>query len=95
VPVHDPLPSPAAAMKRRFWRIFRLLVLLSIVIAGIAIIMVSRGDSRLHINMLIATGLGTALMVLLGTSLMTLTFLSADSGHDEAAADQIQYKEKE
>jgi hypothetical protein len=72
-------------MARRFWRIFRLLVLLSIVIATIAVLLVSQGDPTLHINMLIATALGTGFTVLLGTSLMTLVFLSADSGHDEAA----------
>jgi hypothetical protein len=72
-------------MKRRFWRIFRLMVVLSIVIAAIAVILVSRGDPTLHIHMLIATGLGVGFTVLLGTSLMTLVFLSADSGHDEQA----------
>jgi hypothetical protein len=73
-------------MKRRFWRIFRLLVLLSLVVAAIAVILVNRGDTSLHINMLIATALGVGFTVLLGTSLMTLVFLSADSGHDDAAA---------
>ena len=82
-------------MKRRFWRIFRLLALLSIVIAAIAVVMVSEGDPTLHINMLIATALGVGFTVLLGTSLMTLVFLSADTGHDDAAAEQLQYKEKE
>ena len=72
-------------MARRFWRIFRLLVLLSIVIAAIAVLLVSQGDPTLHVNMLVATALGTGVTVLLGTSLMTLVFLSADSGHDEAA----------
>ena len=86
MPVHDPLPSPRQSMKRRFWRIFRLLVLLSVVIAAIAVILVSAGDPTFHINMLIATALGVGLTVLLGTSLMTLVFLSADSGHDEEAA---------
>jgi hypothetical protein len=36
--------------------------------------------------MLIATGLGTGVTMLLGTSLMTLLFLSSSSGHDEAAS---------
>lgn len=83
-------------MKRRFFRIFRLLALLSAVIAAIAVILVNRGDSTLHINMLIATALGVGFTVLLGTSLMTLAFLSADSGHDEAAATPLfDHKEKE
>jgi len=82
-------------MKRRFWRIFRLLALLSIIIAAIAAILVSRGDSTLHVNMLIATALGTGLTTLLGSSLMSLAFLSADSGHDEAAASPAHHEEKE
>jgi len=74
VPDPDPLPSPRGIMKRRFWRIFRLLILLSIIVAVI------------DANILVATALGTGLTVLLGTSLMTLVFLSAESGHDDAAA---------
>ena len=85
VPVHDPVPSPHDSMKHRFWRIFRLLVLLSVVVAGIAMILVSRGDPTLHVHMLIATGLGVALTVLLGTSLMALSFLSSSTGHDAQA----------
>ena len=76
-------------MKQRFWRIFRLMLLLAVVIAAIAMILVAQGDPTLHVNMLIATGLGVGITVLLGTSLMTLVFLSADSGHDDAAAPHI------
>ena len=85
-------------MKRRFWRVFRLMLLLSIVVAVIAVILVSRGDPTIHIHMLIATGLGIGATVLLGTSLMTLLFLSADSGHDDAAGAPLQppvHEEKE
>jgi len=91
----DPPPSPRGSMKRRFWRIFRLLVLLSVVIAAIAVVLVSEGDSSLHINMLVATALGVFFTMLLGTSLMSLVFLSADSGHDEAAGEQVHYREDE
>ena len=70
----------------RFWRIFRLLALLSILIAGIAVVLVARGDPTIHIHMLIATALGIGLTVLLGTGLMTLAFLSSSSGHDEQAS---------
>lgn len=72
-------------MMRRFWRIFRLLGLLSIAIAAIAVVIVARGDSGTHVHMLVATALGVGLAVLLGTALMTLTFLSASSGHDDQA----------
>ena len=91
MPQRDPVPSPRGSMKRRFWRIFRLLVLLAIVVAAIAVFLVAQGDPTLHINMLIATGLGVGFTVLLGTMLMTLVFLSADSGHDDAAAPHIHH----
>jgi hypothetical protein len=94
-PRPDPVPSPRGSTARRFWRIFRLLVLLSIVIAAIAVLLVARGDPTLHVNMLIATALGTGFTVLLGTSLMTLVFLSADSGHDEAASQAHHENENE
>jgi uncharacterized membrane protein len=86
MPRPDALPSPRHTMMRRFWRIFRLLSILSIVIAAIAVLLVARGDKTVHIHMLIATALGVGLMVLLGTALMTLTFLSSSSGHDDQAA---------
>jgi hypothetical protein len=86
MPRPDALPSPRHAIMRRFWRIFRLLSILSIVIAAIAVLLVARGDKTVHIHMLIATALGVGLMVLLGTALMTLTFLSSSSGHDDQAA---------
>ena len=81
-------------MKRRFWRLLRLLVLLALVIAAIAVVLVNQGETRLHINMLVATALGVFFTVLLGTSLMMLAFLSADTGHDDAAAN-IHHKEEE
>jgi hypothetical protein len=82
-------------MMRRFWRIFRLLAVLSMLIAAIAVLLVARGDSTIHIHMLIATALGIGLTVLLGTGLMTLIFLSADSGHDDEVRDFHQENEDE
>jgi hypothetical protein len=57
----------------------------AIVIAAIAVLLVARGDSGTHIHMLIAVALGAGLSVLLAGALMSLVFLSANSGHDEAA----------
>ena len=85
MPIPDPLPSPRRSMIQRFWRIMRLMALLSIVVAAIAVILVARGDQSVHVHMLIATALGVGLTVLLGTALMTLSFLSSKSGHDEQA----------
>jgi hypothetical protein len=81
-------------MKRRFWRIFRLLALLAAVIAAIAVFLVNEGDPTLHINMLIATALGVFCTVLLGTVLMSLVFLSAESGHDDQAGGNSQQEKK-
>jgi anti-sigma-K factor RskA len=67
---------------RRFWRIFALLALLSVVVAAIAVLFVTQGE-RTPVHVIIATALGAGLTVLLGTSLMTLVFLSAESGYDE------------
>jgi hypothetical protein len=87
VPSPDPTPHPAGDLKRRFWRIFRLLALLSVVVSAIAVLFVARGQPDLRIHMLIATALGTGLMVLVGGALMSLVFLSASSGHDDSIGD--------
>ena len=89
MPQRDPLPSPRHSMMRRFWRIFRLLALLSIAIAAIGVVLVTRGAGEVHASLIIATALGIGLTVLLGTGLMTLVFLSADSGHDDEATTRI------
>jgi hypothetical protein len=86
MPRQDPPPSPRYSTMRRFWRIFRLLALLSIVIAAIAVVLVTRGAGEVHASLIIATALGIGLTVLLGTGLMALMFVSSSSGHDDAAS---------
>jgi len=88
-PQPDPLPSPRHSTVRRFWRIFRLLALLSIVMAAIGIVLVTRGEGEIHASLIIATALGIGLTVLVGTGLMTLVFISNSSGHDDQAAPRI------
>ena len=95
MPVHDPVPSPAKSTKLRFLRIFRLLALLSFIVAAIAVLLVTRGDGVVHASLIIATGLGVFFTMLLGTSLMTLVFVSAESGHDEAVSGTHDYKDDE
>lgn len=87
MPRPDPAPTTSQLLQRRFWRVFRVLALLSLAIAALAVVIVARGESEWRIHMVIATGLGIGLMVLVGTSLMTLTFLSASSGHDDEAGE--------
>jgi len=86
MPRPDPVPSPRLSLLSRFRRIMTWMALFSIVIAAIAVLLVARGDTGVHIHMLIATALGVGLTVLLATALMTLVFLSASSGHDDASA---------
>lgn len=96
-PKHDLPPSPRRSAVQRFWRIFRLLALLSIVIAAIAVLLVARGDPApgAHVHMMIATALGIGLTVLVGTGLMTLVFISNSSGHDEAASKASEKEDKQ
>jgi hypothetical protein len=78
---------------QRFLKIMRLLALLSIVIAAIAVVLVTRGEGEVHASLIIATALGVGLTVLLGTGLMALMFISSDSGHDEQAGGSLQNKD--
>jgi hypothetical protein len=85
MPRPDPLPSPRLSLLRQFRRIMQWVALFAIAIAAIAVLLVARGDSGTHLHMLIAIALGAGLSVLLAGALMSLAFLSANSGHDEAA----------
>jgi hypothetical protein len=95
MPRPDPLPTLRQSTRGRFWRIFRLLALLSIVIAGIAVLLVTRGEGEIHASLILATGLGVGFTVLLGTGLMALMFVSSASGHDEAASGTHEETDKE
>lgn len=64
----------------------RWLALFAILVAGLAVFLVARGDEGPHLHMMIATALGAGLTVLLGGALMSLAFLSASGGHDDLAA---------
>jgi hypothetical protein len=82
-------------MRRQFWRIFRLLALLSVVVAAIAVTLVTRGAGEVHASLIIATFVGVTLTMLLGSALMALMFLSSRSGHDEAAAPHVREENDE
>src|SRR5438045_6472127 len=89
MPSNDPTP-PLEPLKRQFFKIMRWGALFSLAVAAIAVVLVAQGDDTLHIHMLIATGLGVGLSVLLGIALMTLVFLSNRMGQDADAARHIQ-----
>ena len=83
MPRPDPAPTPRASTISRFKRAMAWMTLLAVVVAATAMIFVAYGDRELHLHMLVATGLGVFFTVLLGTGLMLLVFLSAESGHDD------------
>jgi uncharacterized BrkB/YihY/UPF0761 family membrane protein len=85
MPRPDPIPSLRRSQWLRFWRIMRWMSVVAILAAVLAVYFVARDESELKIHMLIATALGAGLSVLLGAALMSLTFLSSGSGHDEEA----------
>lgn len=86
MPHHDPLPRPATTHTSKLKRSLKLLGWFAGLVAGMATLLVARGQSGLHIHMLIATALGMGLAVFIGGALMLLIFYSANSGHDEAAS---------
>lgn len=81
MPRPDPIPSSRYSMLQQFRRIMKWMALFSIVIAAIAVLLVMRGAESDPVHLLIATALGAGLLALLGTGLMSLTFLSSSSGH--------------
>lgn len=85
MPRPDPIPSLRRSQWMRFRRIMRWMSVVAILAAVLAVYFVARDESEFKIHMLIATALGAGLSVLLGAALMSLTFLSSGSGHDEEA----------
>jgi hypothetical protein len=94
MPVPDPIP-PLGPLKRQFFKLMRWGALFSLAIAAIAVLLVAKGDETIHIHMLIATGLGVGLSVMLGIALMSLVFLSSRAGHDVDAASHQQKDEND
>ena len=85
--------QPLELLKRQFLKLMRWGALFSLAVAALAVVLVARGDGKIHIHMLIATALGVGLSVLLGIALMSLVFLSSRMGQDAHAADHSQKDE--
>jgi len=86
VPRPDPLPRPPASLTDKLKRALRLLAWFAVMVATIATLLVTRGQTGLQIHMMIATFVGMGLVVFIGGALMLLIFYSAASGHDDAAS---------
>ena len=92
MPRNDPIASPRLSLLRQFRRVMKWMGLLAIAMAAIAVLLVARGETSAPVHMLIAIALGSGLSALLAGALMSLVFLNAHSGHDEA---DDRYKEDE
>ncbi|WP_298691165.1 hypothetical protein [uncultured Sphingomonas sp.] len=90
MPRPDPVPTPRIANAHawaRYRRIMRWMTLLALGCVGVTLAYFRFGGAPVPINMVIAGSLGVFLTVMVGTGLMSLVFLSAGSGHDEAVED--------
>jgi hypothetical protein len=68
-----------------FWRLIIYLGIAGVAMVAAALYYLSL-DGRLTPTMVLATGIGVFVSVLLGGGLMAAGFLSSNSGHDERAA---------
>lgn len=85
MPRSDPVPDRRLSVLQKFRRIMKWMALFSIVVAAVAVLLVMRGEKGIQVHMMIATALGAGLSVLLAGALMSLVFISADTGHDDHA----------
>ena len=86
MPRHDPLPRPSGFSRERLIRAIRWVALFAAVIAILAVLLVTRKIEGWHLHMIIATGVGTFVTVMLAGSLMLLIFYSSSGGFDDEAA---------
>jgi hypothetical protein len=90
MPRPDPVPQRQIANPNAWARyrvIMRWMTVLAIVCVLVSLAYVRWATGALTLQMGIAVAAGVFLTVTVGTGLMSLVFLSAGSGHDEAAAD--------
>ena len=90
MPRRDPIPRRQVANPHawaRYRRIMIWMTVLAVVCVAVALLYVRTATGSLPLQMAIAVTAGVFLTVIVGTGLMSLVFLSAGSGHDEAAAD--------
>ena len=86
MPRPDPLPRPPGFSRKRLLRAIRWVALFALAVAILAVILVSQSQEQWRIHMMIATGVGMFVTVLLAGTLMLLIFFSSSSGYDDEAA---------
>jgi hypothetical protein len=82
-------PHAAAFAWARYRRIMRWMMLVTVTLVIGAVIILYRHSGEVSIHMYIATALGIGGVMLLGSALMGLVFLSSGTGHDESIIDPL------
>jgi peptidoglycan/LPS O-acetylase OafA/YrhL len=90
-PSRSPLDDPvkAAFAWRRYKRLMKFMVAVTMGTVVAALILLSRLVEQATAHFYIATGLGIAASMLLMSALMGLVFLSNGTGHDASVADPL------
>ena len=82
-------PHAAAFAWARYRRIMRWMMLITITLVIGAVVILYRHSGEVSIHMYIATALGIGGVMLLGSALMGLVFLSSGTGHDESIVNPL------
>lgn len=82
-------PHAAAFAWARYRRIMRWMMLITVTLVIGAIVILYRHSGEVSIHMYIATALGIGGVMLLGSALMGLVFLSSGTGHDESIVNPL------
>ncbi len=104
MPRHDPVPtrrspaprdsSPGAIRNRHAWaryrRVMAWMTALALACVAAALGWLRWAAGPLHLHMAIAAAIGVFCTVMVGTGLMSLSFLSAGSGHDAEAGERFE-----
>lgn len=91
MPKHDPIPPKrrppdyerAADAWARYKQTMKWMAVVAVVCVLLALIYLKSFGEPVPLHMMIATIAGVGLMVMVGTGLMGLIFLSSRSGHDD------------
>lgn len=82
-------PHAAAFAWARYRRIMRWMMLITVTLVVGAFVILYRHSGEVSIHMYIATALGIGGVMLLGSALMGLVFLSSGTGHDESIVNPL------
>lgn len=82
-------PDHAAFAWARYWRLMRLMFVITTVVTVVMLGLLFWRNGLISIHFYIATGLGIIATMMLMAGLMGLVFMSSGTGHDEAIDDRL------